>query len=386
VKDAQGRLVSVELPSTFVNSLQPSDASQVFTFIQSAQLANSVLKGDAKPPTAAGYGSLVAQPSLRPRVTAAGVASSYPFPTGDATQAANSANGLLTSLDNYCAGLLAEAQADLQTVQTNLKAAQAYLTTGSGFANQAEADWKASNYNQCISDAQQALFYLGLVDNCMSLANNAYADLGKMAYDASQGDFGIACSNQAAINDLLSQAQNSIVNGSIWTSGIEQNCQQLIQQSQQQGQQAQLIAQLVAMGGVGGQIQHCMQTEFQWWGEVDIVLDENCTRILEQYLNIVWSNQLIGTGGSLLAATMAAAAGLTALATAGVGLIVLGLFAEVALVAQDIWLADTANHNGVTLHFSFAPWLVPFELGVGLAGVVDLPTLLGELVDPGLGT
>jgi len=60
---------------------------------------------------------------------------------------------------------------------------------------------------------------------------------------------------------------------------------------------------------------------------------------------------------------------------------------EAALIEQDVWLADRPNHNGVTFHFSFAPWFVPVYLTLDprTLTTADFPTLLAELNTPGFG-
>ena len=375
-KDAKGHFVRANLPPEFINALQPREAAGIFSFLDAVQMAAKVLKGEMPPPTPVGYGGSQIVPLKRLKVKgAANVALSATIPVSGADQAANE---LAAEQERYCAQFLTQAQADLQTIQSQLSAAQTYMTQGDAYLNQAQATFNASNYALCASDAQQAQFYFQLVDTCNELISSAQADLSTLESEAAQGLFGISCGNQTAITALANQARNAIVNQGQWTGEVEQNAQQLIQAAQQQSaEQQQQVTTLTS------QIQQCVKVEVQWWGEVDFVFDEDCTRALEQVLllmsgnsNIKWAEAIFGG----ILAGVGVASWAAAIAIAGVAL-------ECALIEQDVWLADRANHKGVTFHFSFAPWFLQAYITLSPWTVIieDLPTLLAELASPGFG-
>jgi hypothetical protein len=144
------------------------------------------------------------------------------------------------------------------------------------------------------------------------------------------------------------------------------------------------------------QLSNCLQARTQWWG-VQLMLDENCTTALYDFLNLIMTAGAVGGLSGLLSALPA-----TSILPPPANLLVMLYWAVVALeaflVSEVIKLADNASpKRGVTINISWIPLSadVLATLASGGAAAPEIPfivealeqaTLVGELSNPGGGS
>ena len=373
-KDENGLFVSASLPADFTKSLQPVEAARILSFLNSVPMTAKAFRAKGKGPAVLGFPrpKKVNQTGLR---VTGGNSIMSPDTTG--SSASQTAAKLGNDARQFCATVLSKAQADLQTIQQDLTAAQAAMANGDGFLTKEAADFNAGNFMQAVSDGNQALFYFHLADYYNGLVNAAYADLATQNDLANEGAFGIPCGNQTTTNSLYTQANGLVVDGEPWTGDSEQNASSLIGSAM-----AGLLQQAQQLNQLTSQVSQCVRIQVDWWGQMDVIFNEACTRLLEQALSLA-NNNLVHVGQALVGAGLVAA-GAPSWAVSGA----IAIFdLEAALMEQDVWLADRPNHNGVTIHFSFAPIWIPFwiTLDPSTVAIAAVPTLLAELISPGFG-